>query len=98
MPHPYLNIDSAPPNYVPGQIVEVDTIDPYGFQGRDHHPEKSDKGKLCRVMVVEYGSDFEPHLRGSEDDYVMLTCEVINEARVLELVSHEVLIVEEPAR
>ena len=92
----YLNVDTCPPNYVPGQIVEVDTVDLYGFQGREHHPEKSDKGKLAIVMVVEYGSDFDRKLRDTDEDYVLMTCKVVGEARVLELMSHEVLIVEEP--
>lgn len=91
-----LNVDTCPPNYVPEMLVQIDRVDPYGFTGREYHPKKSDEGKLVRVKVVEYGSDFDPEMAGTEDDYVSLTCEVINEHRVLELIDHEVLIVSDP--
>lgn len=95
-----LNVPRCPPNYVPGQVVEIDRINAYGFQGRDCHPHQSDLGKLALVKVVELGSDYQRELRTGDpldEDYVMLTCEVIGEERVLELLAEEVLIVSDPA-
>ena len=86
--------DTCPPNFAPGQIVVIERVDEYAFLGRDHHPEKSDEGKRARVEIVEYESDHR-ELDEGEEDVAILTCTVLGEERVLELVGHEVLIDEE---
>lgn len=96
-----LRPDTCPPNYAPGVIVYIESVDEFGFLGRDHHPDKSDVGKFARVEVVEYESDHRV-LDQDEEDVAILTCAILdadgcNETgRVVELVSHEVLIESDP--
>ena len=70
----------------PGQIVEVTSVDMYGFMGRELHPDITDIGVLARVMVVEVEDELD------EVPIVCYTCEVVDPGppRVLELMDFEV--------
>ena len=76
----------------PGQIVEVTSVDMYGFLGRELHPLPIDVGVLARVEVVEHGRESYGDEEGDELDYTVLTCTVVHPGppRVLELMDFEV--------
>lgn len=69
-----------------GDYVWITNVDMYGYQGRDHHPEKYDEGSLVEVVRVEkYEANTE------EDPYLVLTCCTFGQdARLIELIDHEV--------
>jgi hypothetical protein len=100
--------DGAPrPVFAVGSTVRVVAVDPYGFNGRDHHPKASDVGVQAVVRSVHVA----PHdasgdaldegpacaaRRASgqliECDYACYTV-VAPDGRTLELIDHEVELV-----
>jgi hypothetical protein len=100
--------DGAPrPVFAVGSTLRVVAVDPYGFNGRDHHPKASDVGVQAVVRSVQV----EPHdangdvldegpacaaRRASgqliECDYACYTV-VAPDGRTLELIDHEVELV-----
>lgn len=76
-------------DFHPDQLVLITSVDKDGFCSRDHHPQESDVGRVCRVKVVETEED---KFEGEEILwYYVLTVETLEkEPRVLELIDHEV--------
>ena len=74
-----------------GRAVVVTSVDMYSFQGRERHPEKSDKGQVGVVTDVSEVGNLEDYLNDAW--YCVLTVQLPN-GRVLEFVDYELDIIE----
>jgi len=84
--------------------IQIKKVDMNGFCGRENHPEKSDEGKVCRVLWVESEAyigckpiskseiEYTPELSKDPEYYVVVIYHVITDdskETPLEILDHE---------
>lgn len=88
--------------------LKITSVDAYGFNGREHHPQASDIGLEVlpikmdslspngEILTAENLSEFpidEDTLPEFEQDITQMWTAVTSDGRVLELMEHEVVVI-----
>jgi hypothetical protein len=79
-----------------GDTLWMTSYDPYGYNGREYHPDQSDVGLLGEVVRVDHHKEADFYLEPGDCDYVCYTVLTYEkEPRFLEWMDHEVTKIEE---